>query len=119
MGRQCLHAESLGRVMAAVENVDSGFFGQGISPTRSFPGEEGIHAFRYGFRQIASRAAGDHADSLANLRSARNYQHLRSGSPLQPLRQVGPRNVRRRLETDVLIMIEEKRTRFFQTERGA
>ena len=55
MGRQCLDAERLRRVMPAVENIQTQLLSHTISPMRPFAGDKGINALIGGLLQFVPR----------------------------------------------------------------
>src|ERR1051325_3199319 len=83
MSGQGFDAEGFGGVMAPVEHVHAQFFGQRISPMRSFAGDESIHAFGCGFLEVATGASRDDTNAAANRWSTRNYQCLCASRSLQ------------------------------------
>ncbi len=65
MSRQGFYAESLGRVMAAEEEIDPKFFRGHGGPMRRFAGDEGIDAFPGNGVNFGAGASGDQADRFA------------------------------------------------------
>jgi hypothetical protein len=71
VSRERLHAESLGGVVATVEDVDSGFFSGGEGPVRAFAGNEGVDAFLRGDPEFGAGSSGNHPNPTAGGRVRR------------------------------------------------
>lgn len=67
---ESLDAEGFGGVMACIEDVQSQFIGQGSGPMGSFAGDEGVHAGPGGLAEFIAGAAGDDANTAADLGAA-------------------------------------------------
>ena len=63
--RQSLHAEGLGCVMAAVENIQAEVFGERERPVWTFAGDKSVHAFSRGLLHFRARASRHDADAPA------------------------------------------------------
>src|SRR5438105_4020453 len=64
-GGECFDAESLGGIMAAIENVQAKIFGQSVGPMATFTGDEGIDSFFGCNFQFVSGSSSDDADAAA------------------------------------------------------
>src|SRR5262249_13267820 len=84
----------------------------------SFSGDESVHPFGSCLFQFASRAAGDHADALADLGAAGNYQRLCAGRCCEPPGEFCATNFLAHSESCRLSMTDEERARLFQAHGG-
>ena len=76
MRRQRFDAEGFSRVMAAIKNVHSKFFGQGEGPMRTFSSDERVDPFANRSFQFPARSSRDDPNPPANGGSARKEDRL-------------------------------------------
>src|SRR6266478_892491 len=105
--------------MAAIQNVQTKFFGLGKGPVRPFARDKCIDAFLGGDFQIAARAAGHNPDALASDRAARDNFYAAAHRARETLRQLGSRDLCFELKADELIFVTKKRLEHLETEGGA
>ena len=119
VGGEVFDAEGFGGVVAAVEDVETEFFGEGEGPVRAFTGDEGVHTLASGSGQAGASAAGHDSNVAAFFWAARNDGRRVAEDFLQAVGKVVAIEVGGGAETDVLLFFKKEGVEFFQLESGS
>ena len=111
MGREGSDSKRFGRIVPSIKDIDSRFLRQRKRPMRPFASHKRIQSFARGFGEIGAGAARHHPNPAADLAAARDHQWVPPGCPLETSHQFASRNIGRRSQADVLLVIKEKRPR--------
>jgi hypothetical protein len=79
VGGEGFDAEGLGGVVAAVDEIDADFFGEGVAPVGAFAGDEGVDAGLGDGGDFGACAAGHDADFPAGGGATRADMHAGAG----------------------------------------
>lgn len=114
-----LDAEGFGRVVTAVEDIDTGVFSGGERPVRTLAGDESVDAFARGDREIGAGATGDHADSTAGVGSAGEQFHGMIEGVSEAVHEIGAADPGARLKAEPGIALMEEGREFAESEGAA
>lgn len=111
-------AEGFGGVVATVERVDAGFFGERKGPMGTFAGDEGVDAFGGGLLEFSTGPASADADAVTPFRAPGKQPRRGAKGCGESRGEFGPEEGfgGADLDADVLVVVGEERAPASESE---